>query len=184
MLFRSDPLVVAEEIRLDALPADGYFAQNLGTAPFLPACLARLRLTAPAPSPVRPIELRGLRLENNLVLAPMAGVSNLPFRLIAREAGAALAFTETVSAKGLVRGGSKTRRLLRTSVREAPVAFQLFGSDPEIFAEACRGLADEGAMGVAAGSAMPRCVAQCLPKWTILVTASFSVTGRSRTLLL
>ena len=45
-------------------------------------------------------------------------------------------------------------------------------------------IADEGAMGVAAGSAMPRCVAQCLPKWTILVTASFSVTARSRTLLL
>ena len=107
-------------------------------------------MTGPAavPSTIRPIELRHLRLENNLVLAPMAGVSNLPFRLIARDAGAALVFTETVSAKGLVRGGPKTRHLLRSSPREAPVAFQLFGADPEIFAEACRGLADEGAVWI------------------------------------
>ncbi len=74
----------------------------------------------------------------------MAGVSNLPFRLIAREAGAALCFSETVSAKGLVRGGPKTRRLLASSPREAPVAFQLFGAEPEVLAEACRMLEGEG----------------------------------------
>jgi len=94
---------------------------------------------------IHPIRLRRLTLENNLVLAPMAGVSNLAFRLISREAGAALTFTETVSAKGLVMGGHKTRRLLDTSPREAPVAFQLFGSDPEILGEACRRLEDDGA---------------------------------------
>jgi tRNA-dihydrouridine synthase B len=94
---------------------------------------------------LHPIVLRGVTLASNLVLAPMAGVSNLPFRLIAREAGAALCFTETVSAKGLVVGGAKTWRLLRTSPREAPVAFQLFGSDPEVLGEAARRLADEGA---------------------------------------
>ncbi len=97
------------------------------------------------PALVQPISLRLRRLENNLVLAPMAGVSNLPFRLIAREAGAALTFTETVSAKGLVNGGPKTRRLLETTPREAPVAFQLFGSEPETLAEACRILDGEGA---------------------------------------
>ncbi|MDH5306741.1 MAG: tRNA dihydrouridine synthase DusB [Myxococcales bacterium] len=94
---------------------------------------------------IHPIALRLLELENNLVLAPMAGVSNLPFRLIARQAGAALVFSETVSAKGLVMGGAKTRRLLRSSPREAPCAFQLFGSDPAILAEACRRLEGEGA---------------------------------------
>jgi nifR3 family TIM-barrel protein len=94
---------------------------------------------------IRPIELRLHRLENNLMLAPMAGVSNLPFRLIAKQAGAALVFTETVSAKGLVMGGAKTWRLLRTSPREAPCAFQLFGSDPQVLGEACRQLADDGA---------------------------------------
>ncbi len=93
---------------------------------------------------IHPIQLRLLRLANNLVMAPMAGVSNLPFRLIARESGAALAFTETVSAKGLVVGGAKTWRLLRSSPREAPVAFQLFGSDAAILGEACRRLADQG----------------------------------------
>ena len=94
---------------------------------------------------LQPIPLRGVTLASNLVLAPMAGVSNLPFRLIAREAGAALTFTETVSAKGLVMGGARTRRLLRSSPREAPVAFQLFGSDPEVLGEAARLLAGEGA---------------------------------------
>ncbi len=93
---------------------------------------------------IRPIVLRRLTLENNLVMAPMAGVSNLPFRLIARQAGAALVFSETVSAKGLVRGGRKSRRLLETSPRETPVAFQLFGAEPEVLGEACRLLEDEG----------------------------------------
>jgi nifR3 family TIM-barrel protein len=95
---------------------------------------------------IRPLALRGLTLASNLVMAPLAGVSNLPFRLIAREAGAALAFTETVSAKGLVNGGRKTWRLLETSPREAPVAFQLFGSEPEVLGEASRRLADSGAV--------------------------------------
>ncbi len=96
-------------------------------------------------SVIRPIHLRLLTLENNLVMAPLAGVSNLPFRLIAREAGASLVYTETVSAKGLVMGGAKTRRLLDTAPREAPIAFQLFGSESEILGEAVRMLEGEGA---------------------------------------
>ena len=94
---------------------------------------------------IRPIRLRLLTLENNLVLAPMAGVSNLPFRLIAREAGAALVFSETLSAKGLLHGGRKTWRMLETSPREAPVAFQLFGSEPDLLGQASRRLEDAGA---------------------------------------
>jgi nifR3 family TIM-barrel protein len=97
---------------------------------------------------IRPIVLRELTLANNLVMAPLAGVSNLPFRLIAREAGASLAFTETVSGKGLVNGGRKTWSLLETSPREAPVAFQLFGAEPEILGEACRQLADRDAVWI------------------------------------
>jgi nifR3 family TIM-barrel protein len=93
---------------------------------------------------IHPISLRLHRLENNLVLAPMAGLSNLPFRLIAREAGAAMGFSETISAKGLVMGGRKTRRLLETSPRDAPLALQLFGAEPEVLASACRILADDG----------------------------------------
>lgn len=95
------------------------------------------------PERIAPLTAGGRELPNNLVLAPMAGVSNLPFRLIAREAGAALAFTETVSAKALVQGGAKTRRLLASSPTETPVAFQLFGADPGVLAEASRILAGE-----------------------------------------
>ena len=95
------------------------------------------------PGGIRPLVARDRELPNNLVLAPMAGVSNLAFRLIAREAGAALAFTETVSAKALVQGGARTRRLLASSPSEAPVAFQLFGADPWVLAEASRILAGE-----------------------------------------
>ena len=107
-------------------------------------------MTAPESpgSAIHPIALRGLTLACNLVMAPLAGVSNLPFRLIAREAGAALAFTETVSAKGLVRGGRKTWALLETSPREAPVAFQLFGGEPEVLGDACRLLADLGTVWI------------------------------------
>jgi nifR3 family TIM-barrel protein len=98
---------------------------------------------------IRPLPLRELSLPNNLAVAPMAGVSNLPFRLVAREAGAALAFSETLSAKGLVLGGPRTRRLLRSSPREAPVAFQLFGAEPAVLAEACQLLeGEEGARWV------------------------------------
>jgi nifR3 family TIM-barrel protein len=104
---------------------------------------------------IRPISLRGLTLENNLVLAPMAGVSNLSFRLIAREAGAAVGFTETVSAKGLVCGGRRTRRLLHSEPREGPVAFQLFGSEPGILAEACRRLDGEGAAWIDLNAGCP-----------------------------
>jgi len=108
-----------------------------------------LRVSDPANrDAIHPIELRHHTLANNLVLAPMAGVSNLPFRLIAVEAGAALVFTETVSAKGLVMGGQKTWRLLRTTPRESPCAFQLFGSEPQVLGEACRRLEGEGAVWI------------------------------------
>ena len=107
-----------------------------------------MTLTPIDPTAIHPIQLRQRTLESNLVLAPLAGISNLPFRLISREAGAALTFTETVSAKGLVMGGQKTRRLLETSPRDTPVAFQLFGAEPEILAEACRMIDAEGAVWV------------------------------------
>jgi len=94
---------------------------------------------------IRPLVLGTERLERNLVLAPMAGVTNLPFRLIAREAGAALVFTETVSAKGLVQQGPKSWRLVETSPKSEPLAYQLFGGNPAIVGEATRLLAERGA---------------------------------------
>lgn len=94
---------------------------------------------------VRSLDLGPVRLERNLVLAPMAGVSNLPFRLIAREAGASLVFTETISAKGLASGGPKSWRLVRSAPREEPLAYQLFGGEAGVLGEATRQLVDRGA---------------------------------------
>jgi nifR3 family TIM-barrel protein len=94
---------------------------------------------------VRPLQLGPERLPNNLVLAPMAGVTNLPFRLIASEAGAALVFTETVSAKGLSRGGAKSWRLVESAPAEQPLAYQIFGGEPGPVGEATRLLAERGA---------------------------------------
>ncbi len=94
---------------------------------------------------VRSLRVGPETLERNLVLAPMAGVTNLPFRLIAREAGAGLVFTETVSARGLVQRGPKSWRLVESAPKEQPLAYQVFGSDPEILAEATRMLVERGA---------------------------------------
>jgi tRNA-dihydrouridine synthase B len=79
-----------------------------------------------------------LTIENRLVLAPMAGVSNNAFRVIAREMGAGLVFAEMVSDKGLFHNNEKTVRLLHMTEEERPVAQQIFGSDLETMVEAAR----------------------------------------------
>ena len=94
---------------------------------------------------VGPVRVGPERLARNLLLAPMAGVTNLPFRLIAAQAGAGLVFTETVSARGLVERGPRTWQLVESSPVERPLAYQLFGSDPEVLARATHMLGDRGA---------------------------------------
>ncbi len=74
-------------------------------------------------------------LENNLILAPMAGVTDLPFRLLCREQGAGLLCMEMVSAKAIFYGNKNTEKLLEIRPEEQPVSLQLFGSDPDILAE-------------------------------------------------
>ena len=73
-------------------------------------------------------------LENNVILAPMAGVTDLPFRLLCREQGAGMVVTEMVSAKAILYGNKNTDKLLTVQPEEWPAAVQLFGSDPEIMA--------------------------------------------------
>ena len=73
-------------------------------------------------------------LENNVILAPMAGVTDLPFRLLCREQGAGMVVTEMVSAKAILYGNKNTDKLLEVREEERPAAVQLFGSDPEIMA--------------------------------------------------
>ncbi len=77
-------------------------------------------------------------------LAPLAGISNLPFRLIVRSQGCALAYTEMISTNGLVRKTAKTYEYLKTCADDRPLGVQIFGADPQIMAEAARIVADSG----------------------------------------
>lgn len=74
-------------------------------------------------------------LENNVILAPMAGVTDLPFRVLCREQGAGCVVTEMVSAKAVLYKNKNTRELLQIDPAERPAAVQLFGSEPDIMAE-------------------------------------------------
>ncbi len=74
--------------------------------------------------------------ENNLILAPMAGVTDLPFRLLCREQGAGLLCMEMVSAKAICFKNRKSEEMLRIFPEERPISLQLFGSDPDILAAA------------------------------------------------
>ena len=73
-------------------------------------------------------------MDNPLMLAPMAGVTDLPFRLLCKEQGAGLVCMEMVSAKAIYYNNKNTEALLEINTREKPVSLQLFGSDPEIMA--------------------------------------------------
>lgn len=86
---------------------------------------------------LHPIDIGGIRTENNVFLAPLAGYTNYPFRKICLESGAGLTCTEMVSAKGLHFGSESTRELLYTDAAEKIKAVQLFGNDPTILREAC-----------------------------------------------
>src|SRR4030043_1355548 len=79
------------------------------------------------------MRLGNFQLSSNLVLAPMAGVTDYPFRQLAREMGCGLTFTEMISAEGLLRKGEAFLKMVKG---EHPVSVQLFGSKPEVLAEA------------------------------------------------
>ena len=81
------------------------------------------------------MKIGNVELEKPIALAPMAGVTDLPFRLLCKEQGCGLMYTEMVSAKALLYKNRNTKPLLETRPEESPVAVQLFGSDPEIMSE-------------------------------------------------
>ena len=84
---------------------------------------------------MKPLCLPGLTIDVPLALGPMAGVTDLPFRLLAREQGCGMFYTEMISAKALYYQNRNTEKLLETGEGEHPVGVQLFGSDPDIIAE-------------------------------------------------
>lgn len=83
-----------------------------------------------------------ITLENPFFLAPLAGITDAPFRRICKEQGAGLVYTEMVSGKGLYYNDKATERLLRIYEDEKPVAIQIFGSEPEIIGFAAKKLED------------------------------------------
>lgn len=89
------------------------------------------------------LTIGNVKLRHGIMLAPMAGVSDLPFRILCREKGCEAAVTEMVSAKAVHYGNRGTEDLLCTTEADAPLSLQLFGSDPEICAEVAERL-EEG----------------------------------------
>lgn len=81
------------------------------------------------------LQIGNVKMANNLILAPMAGVTDQPFRRLCREQGCGLLYTEMVSAKGILYNNRNTKELLQVREEERPIAVQIFGSDPEILGE-------------------------------------------------
>ncbi|MEY8332721.1 tRNA dihydrouridine synthase DusB [Lachnospiraceae bacterium 47-T17] len=90
------------------------------------------------------LRIGNVTLKNNLILGPMAGVTDLPFRLLCAEQGAGLLCMEMVSAKAILYNNKNTRAMLAIDEREHPVSLQLFGSDPQIMGDMARRLESEG----------------------------------------
>jgi len=91
-----------------------------------------------------PVRIGSVTLPGRVIAAPMAGVSDLPFRELARDHGAAMVCTEMVSAEALVRRSGRTHRLMRYEEAERPISMQLFGARPAAMAEATRILCAHG----------------------------------------
>lgn len=87
-------------------------------------------------------QIAGIPLDSPFVLAPLAGYSDLPFRLLCREFGAGLVVSEMISCHGLLYKQAKTLKMLASSPAERPVSYQLFGADPELMGEAAAILND------------------------------------------
>lgn len=91
------------------------------------------------------MKIDGVNLNNNIFLAPMAGITDRAFRMLCKEQGCGLTYTEMVSSRGLYYGNEKTENLLRIQPEDRPIAVQLFGSDPGLMADTAAYLREKGA---------------------------------------
>ena len=89
-----------------------------------------------------PFQIGEVTIPGRVIFAPMAGVSDLPFRLLCHEQGASLVCMEMISAKAITYNNARTADLMETSHAEAPVSLQLFGCEPETMTRACRMIED------------------------------------------
>lgn len=90
------------------------------------------------------LKIGNIELDNNVILAPMAGVTDMPYRIICKEFGAGLVYSEMISAKGLYYNNKNTETLLKIDSKERPVAVQLFGSEPDLLADMATKVQDYG----------------------------------------
>jgi nifR3 family TIM-barrel protein len=91
------------------------------------------------------MKIGSLVIDDITVLAPIAGVTNLPFRLMVKKAGCGLVCSEMISSNGIVFGSEKTIKMLDSSPEEKPVSFQIFGYEPSIMADAAAEVEAKGA---------------------------------------
>ena len=87
---------------------------------------------------IKDLQIGNVSLDGNLILAPMAGVTDLPYRILCKEQGASLVYTEMISAKGIYYNNKNTEKLWEIDESERPASLQLFGSDPELMADMAR----------------------------------------------
>ena len=87
---------------------------------------------------IKKLKIGNVELKNNLILAPMAGVTNLPFRIICEKFEPGMVCTEMASAKAMFHNDEKTKRLLNTEGEKRPISFQIFGSEEESMAYAAK----------------------------------------------
>ena len=93
---------------------------------------------------IHKLKIGNIELENNLILAPMAGITDLSFRKICKKYGSpSLVCTEMVSSKALYYKDEKTKKLLNTEGEKRPIAYQIFGSDPEIMGYTAKQISNE-----------------------------------------
>jgi len=87
----------------------------------------------------KPLKIEKIELENNILLAPMAGITDKPFRIVCKEIGnPGLTYTEMVSGKAIFYGDEKTEKIYNTNGEKRPIAIQIFGSDAKIMGEAAK----------------------------------------------
>ena len=92
---------------------------------------------------IHPIKIGNVELNNNIFLAPMAGVTDMPLRILCKEFRAGLVYTEMVSSKGMFYNDEKTKQLMNINDAERPVAVQIFGSDATIMSETAKKVSEE-----------------------------------------
>lgn len=89
------------------------------------------------------MKIGNVEIKNNVFLAPMAGITDLAYRLICKEFGAGLVYTEMISAKGIYYNDEKTKLLTQIDEKERPVAIQIFGSDADIMADVAKRMSEK-----------------------------------------